>query len=113
MTDYIKSPGQRWKDDPAGDLIDAYHHNVSEELGTDGPQETFGHPDEARVGHLVEDDEGVRPDETPESIAHDSHDLEDLAVEEMAMHYVDEEPGDPQDNDDLPEGLRAALTEDR
>ena len=113
MTDYIKSPGQRWKDDPAGDLIDAYHHDVSEELGTDGPQETFGHPDEARVGHLVEDDEGVRPDVTPESVAHDSHDLEDLAVEEMAMHYVDEESDDPQDNDDLPESLRAALTEER
>ena len=33
MTDYERSPGQQWKDDPAADLIDAYHHHVSEELG--------------------------------------------------------------------------------
>ena len=109
MTDYERSPGQQWKDDPAADLIDAYHHHVSEELGTDGPEETFGHPDEARVGHLVGDDEGVRADETPESIAHDSHDVEDLAAEELAMHYVDEEAESGFDNDDLPEDLRAAL----
>ena len=82
---------------------------MSEELGTDGPEETFGHPDEALVGHLVGDDEGVRPDETPESIAHDSHDLEDLAAEELAMHYVDEDTDPGVDNDDLPEDLRAAL----
>jgi hypothetical protein len=110
MTDYERS-GQRWKDDPATDLIDAYHNHVSEELGTDGPAETFGHPDESRVGHLVEDDEGVRSDDTPETIAHDSHDLEDLAVEELAMHYVDEDSDRPDGNDDLPEYLRASLAE--
>ena len=61
------------------------------------------------MGHLVGDDEGVRADETPESIAHDSHDVEDLAAEELAMHYVDEEAESGFDNDDLPEDLRAAL----
>jgi Family of unknown function (DUF5709) len=110
MTDYERS-GQRWKDDPATDLIDAYHNHVSEELGTDGPAETFGHPDESLVGHLVEDDEGVRADETPETIAHDSGDLEDLAVEELAMHYVDEDSELPLDDDDLPDYLRASLAE--
>jgi hypothetical protein len=111
MTDYERS-GQPWKDDPASELIDVYHHDISEELGTDGPEETFGHPDESRVGHLVEEDEGVRSDETAEVIAFDTHDTEDLAAEELAMHYVDEEPDRlPGDNDDLPEDLRAALAE--
>jgi len=110
MTEYERS-GQRWKDDPAADVIDAFHNHVSEELGTDGPSETFGHPDESRVGHLIEDDEGSHPDETPETIAHDSHDVEDLAVEELAMHYVDEDSEQPDGNDDLPEYLRASLSE--
>lgn len=110
MTDYERS-GQPWKDDPAADLIGAYHHHISEELGTDGPEETFGHPDETRVGHLVEDDEGVRSDETAESIAFDTHDTEDLSSEELAMHYVDEESDDTLGDDDLPEELRAALAE--
>jgi hypothetical protein len=111
MTDYERS-GQPWKDDPANDLIDAYHHHVSEELGTDGPVETFGHPDETRVGHLVDENAPLR-DEVPESIAHDTHDVEDLAAEELAMHYVDEEADAVLDNDDLPEYLRVALTEER
>lgn len=110
MTEYERS-GQAWKDDPANDVIDAFHHHVSEELGTDGPSETFGHPDESRVGHLVDDDEGVRPDVTPESIAHDSGDLEDLAIEELAMHYVDEDSEASLGDDDLPEYLRATLAE--
>ncbi len=111
MTDYERSPGLLKRDDPAADLIEAYHHHVSEELGTDGPEATFGHPDEARVGHLVGDDEGVRADETPELIAYDTHNVEDLAAEELAMHYV-EDDGEPGfDNDDLPEDLRAALAE--
>jgi Family of unknown function (DUF5709) len=109
MTDYERS-GQPWKDDPAAELIGAYHHDISEELGTDGPEETFGHPDESRVGHLVEEDEGFRPDVTPESIAHDSHDIEDLSSEELAMHYVDDEES-LLDDDDLPEALRIALAE--
>ncbi len=110
MTDYERS-GQPWKDDPAAELIDAYYHHISEELGTEGPEETFGHPDESRVGHLIEDDEGVRGDDTAESVAFDSHDVEDLAVEELAMHYVQED--DEQSDDDLPEDLRAVLAEDR
>ncbi len=40
-----------------------------------------------------------------------SHDVEDLAVEELAMHYVDEDGEPGFDNDDLPEDLRAALAE--
>ena len=111
MTDYERSPGLLKRDDPAADLIEAYHHHVSEELGTDGPEATFGHPDEARVGHLVGDDEGVRADETPELIAHDTHNVEDLAAEELAMHYVEEDAEPGFDNDDLPEDLRAALAE--
>lgn len=111
MTDYERS-GQPWKDDPAAELIDVYHHNISEELGTDGPEETFGHPDETRVGHLVEEDEGFRPDETAEVIAFDTHDTEDLAAEELAMHYVDDESAASIDNDDdLPEEFRAAMAE--
>lgn len=111
MTDYENS-GQPWKDDPAAELIDAYYHHISEELGTEGPEETFGHPDESRVGHLVGDDEGVRRDDTPESVAFDSHDVEDLAAEELAMHYVDD-IGDEGTEDDLPEDLRSVLAEER
>ena len=111
MTEYERS-GQPWRDDPAAQVVDALYHDLSEELGTEGPQETFGHPDESLVGHLVGDDEGVRPDETPESIAHDSHDVEDLAAEELAMHYVDEDTEAGLSNDDLPEELRAALADE-
>lgn len=110
MTDYERSPGQQWKDDPAVELIDAYHHHVSEELGTDGPEETFGHPDESLVGHLVDDNPPLR-DDTAEALAHDTHDVEDLAVEELAMHYVDEDSEPEQTDDDLPEDLRAALAD--
>jgi hypothetical protein len=112
MTDYERS-GQRWKDDPALEVIDAYHHHVSEELGTDGPVETFGHPDETRVGHLVDDNLPLR-DDIPEALATDTHDLEDLSVEELAMHYVDEDAEASGDgDDDLPGYLRASLAEER
>jgi len=110
MTDYERS-GQPWKDDPAAAVVDRLYQDLSEELGTEGPQETFGHPDDTRVGHLVGDDEGVRRDDTPESIPHDSHDVEDLAAEELAMHYVDDEAAAGLGNDDLPENLRSALAE--
>ena len=110
MTDYERS-GQPWKDDPAKDLIGAYHSHISEELGTDGPEETFGHPDESRVGHLV-DDHGEQVDDVAESVAHDTHDVEDLSSEELAMHYVDEEVELSLDEgDDLPDYLRASLAE--
>ena len=80
-------------------------------LGTDGPVETFGHPDESRVGHLI-DDNAPLIDTSPESYAHDTHDLEDLAAEELAMHYVDEESeAELEGDDDLPEYLRASLAE--
>jgi hypothetical protein len=109
MTEYERM-GQPWKDDPATDLIDAYYHHVSEELGTDGPEETFGHPDESKVGHLV-DDHGQPVDDVAESVAHDTHDVEDLSSEELAMHYVDEESASADDGDDLPEYLRTSLAE--
>ncbi len=105
MTAYERS-GQPWREDPAVQVVDAMYQDISEDLGTEGPQETFGHPDESRVGHLVEDDEGVRADETAETIAHDTHDVEDLAVEELAMHYVDQ---DSDADDELPEDLRSSL----
>lgn len=113
MTDYERSPGQRWKDDPAGELIDAYLHNVSEELGTDGPVDTFGHPDENRLGHLVGEEEGVPAAETPDTVAHDSHDVQDLAAEELAMHYVDVEDSASPGSDDLPERLRVGMREEK
>ncbi len=110
MRDYERS-GQPWKDDPAVEVIEAYHQHVSEELGTDGPLETFGHPTEGLIGHLVD---GNAPllDTISESVAEDTHDLEGLTVEELAMHVVDDD-ADPGDDygDDLPEALRAALAD--
>jgi hypothetical protein len=111
MTEFMRS-GQPWKDDPATAVIRAIHDDVSEELGTDGPMETFGHPDESRVGHLVDDNLPLH-DDVAEALAHDTHDVEDLSVEELAMHYVDEEAEAALDgtDDDLPEYLRASLAE--
>ncbi len=45
------------------------------------------------------------------SIAHDSHNVEDLAAEELAMHYEEDESAAGLGNDDLPENLRSALAE--
>lgn len=109
MTDYERS-GQPWRDDPAATLVNELYHHISEELGTDGPQETFGHGDLTHVGHLVEDDEGAHTDETSDVIAHDSYDTEDLAAEELAMHYVDEDDAD--DLGDLPDAIRDELADE-
>jgi hypothetical protein len=111
VTDYERS-GQPWKDDPAAQLVDQLYQELSEELGTEGPVETFGHADDSHVGHLVEDDEGVRADETSDVIAHDSHDTEDLAAEELAMHYLDEDSEIEEDLADLPEDLRRRMAEE-
>lgn len=103
MTQYERS-GQPWRDDPAAQLVDELYQDISEELGTEGPAETFGNGDRFRVGHLVEDDEGYLVDETSDVIAHDSRDTEDLAAEELAMHIVDSE-----DDDDLADDLAVGL----
>ena len=105
MTEYERSR-RRKTGDPADEVIDAYLAYVSEELGTDGPAETFGHPDESLVGHLIED--GYMPQEHKHSdvMAFDSHDVDGLAAEELAMHYVDEDAQARADQDDLPGYLR-------
>ncbi len=81
--------GRGWQDDPARDVVEALFAELSEELGTDGPAETFGHPDESLVGRLIADDEGAHPDVTAEAVAHDSRDVVGLSPEEAALHYVD------------------------
>lgn len=101
--------GREKFDDPAQDVVEELFHAVSEELGTDGPAETFGHPAETVVGRLVEEDEGVRPDVTSEVLALDTHDLEDLTAEEAAMHMVTEE--DEQHDPSLTRRAREALEE--
>ena len=99
MTGY-ESSGQPWRDDPAVELIDAYHQHVSEELGTDSiTPDPVG---DGQVGHLVDENpplvEGIS-----QSYVHDTHDVADLAPEEQAMHYVDEELEAAMD--ELPESL--------
>jgi len=88
MTEYTKS-GQSWSEDPAQGVVGELFAEISRELGTDGPADTFGHPDESLVGHLVEDDRGADAHAEPDFMASDSHDVEDLSAEERAMHYVD------------------------
>ncbi|MEI7780119.1 MAG: DUF5709 domain-containing protein [Actinomycetes bacterium] len=106
MTRYDRTT-PTWREDPAHDVVDELLHEVSEELGTDGPEETFGHPDESVVGRLVDDDEGSHPHRNAEATAWDSHDKVDLSAEEAAMHFVDldaeddleAEPGDEEQLD--------------
>jgi hypothetical protein len=91
MTTYERT-GQGWKDDPAEDVVRELLDELSEHLGTDGPAETFGHPAEGLVGHLVDQPEMRRNGGMAhDAVALDTHDLEGLTVEEMAMHYIDEE----------------------
>lgn len=105
MTRYDRTT-PTWREDPAHDLVDELLHDISEELGTDGPEATFGHPDDTVCGRLIEDDEGVRPHLTAEAVAFDSHDRLELSAEESAMHYVDldaeedldAEPGEERDD---------------
>ena len=101
--------GREKVDDPAQDVGEELYHELSEELGTDGPAETFGHPDENVVGRLVEEDEGVRTDVTSEVLALDTHDVEDLSAEEAAMHMVTED--DEQRDPSLTRRAREALEE--
>jgi hypothetical protein len=92
-------------EDPAQEVVRELYQEISEELGTDGPAETFGHPDESVVGRLVEEDEGVHADVTAEALAFDSHDVEDLSAEEAAIHLVPEDEAEVQD----PELTRSVL----
>jgi len=96
-------------EDPAQDVVDELYRNISEELGTDGPAETFGHPEEGVVGRLVEEDEGSRSDTTAESVAFDSHDVEELSAEEAAIHIVADPEAEEQDDPSLTRSAREAL----
>ena len=78
-------------EDPAEDVVKELFEEISADLGTDTPIETFGHPDNAVVGRLIEDDEGAHPDITAEALAKDSHDTENLSAEEAAVHWVNED----------------------
>ena len=82
---------QEKREDPANDVVEELYNEISADLGTDGPTETFGHPKENVVGRLVEEDEGAHPDVTAEALATDSHDTSDLSAEEAAVHFVRED----------------------
>lgn len=92
MTEYERS-GQPWRDDPAATLVDELYRQISEELGTDGPAATFGHGDLHHLGHLVGGEAGVVAEDSTDVLALDSLDTEDLAAEELAMHYLDDAGG--------------------
>ena len=113
MTGFIRGEfegtGQKWVDDPANAVIDRIQEEFSDELGTDGPEETFGHPDESVVGRLVEDDAGTGPDLTREAVAHDSHDATDLSAEESAIHMVEEDDDTEVSDPDITDDVRAEL----
>jgi hypothetical protein len=81
--------------DPAREVVEELYTELSRELGTDGPAETFGHPDENVVGRLVEDDEGAHADTTAEALATDSHDTTNLTAEEAAVHFVEDDSEQP------------------
>jgi hypothetical protein len=108
MTEYTSS-GQKWLDDPAQGVVGELYAEISRELGTDGPADTFGHPDESAVGHLVEDDHGSEEHHESDVLASDSHDLEDLSAEERAMHLVDPDDLDDEADPDLAADARARL----
>ncbi len=108
MTEYT-STGQKWLDDPAQGVVGELYAEISRELGTDGPADTFGHPDESAVGHLVEDDHGVDRHADSDLLASDSHDLEDLSIEERAMHLVDPDDLTDDADPDLASDARASL----
>jgi hypothetical protein len=87
----VSRRGNKANDDkPGSEVVEELYTELSRELGTDGPIETFGHPDENVVGRLVEDDKGAGPDLTAEALATDSHDTTDLTAEESAVHLVPE-----------------------
>ena len=94
--------------DPAQAVVDELYTELSRELGTDGPAETFGHPEENVVGRLVEEDEGAHPDITAEALATDSHDTTDLTAEEAAVHFVSDS-GDEQGDVTLTPAVREEL----
>lgn len=113
MTKFIsgefESTGQKWADDPANAVADELLNEFSEELGTDGPADTFGNNGHSQVGRLVEDDEGTRPDTTAEAVAHDSHDDQDLTAEEAAIHVISDDPDQELEDPDLSDEVREEL----
>lgn len=112
MTAYQPTAG-KWRDDPARDVVEELYHDLSEDLGTDGPEATFGHPRAVPVGRLVEDDLDARAGHYDDTLAWDSHDVDALTAEEAAMHLVDDEELDRSAEEaELPRAVRAALRSD-
>lgn len=66
------------------DVLAAVDQDADESEGVDDP---FSQESGQHVGRLVEDDEGARPDETAETVAHDAGtDGGGFSAEESAMH---------------------------
>lgn len=100
-----QSPFGRSGDDPAGSVVSELYAEISRELGTDGPQETFGHPQEGRIGHLVEDDHGMGSHDDYSFSADDSHDVLDLSAEEQAMHVMTDDEFDDEFGNESSDGM--------
>ena len=113
MTKFIngefETSGQKWLDDPANAVADELLHELSEDLGTDGPAETFGNHSNGEVGRLVDEDAVAGEDRTHEAIAHDSHDALDLTAEEAAIHLISDDPDQDLDDPDLTDDVRDEL----
>ena len=102
-----------WDEDPANAVVAELYADISRDLGTDGPADTFGHPVEGRLGHLVEDDRGMGSHDDRDYLGTDSGDLEDLSAEEQAMHVMTDVELDEQLDPDISPGAFAALTDPR
>jgi hypothetical protein len=75
--------GSGWYVEPGGDIVtDEDEATYDESVGPADPH--------IEPGRLVEDDEGVRPDEQEDAVARDSGDRSDLSAEEAAIHVIDE-----------------------
>lgn len=76
-----------------GEVGDDVVAALEQELEEKGESVEAAQPDHlayGRVPRLTEPDDAFGSDETSESIAIDTHDVEDLSSEEGAMHIVDE-----------------------
>jgi hypothetical protein len=73
-----------WYVDPEDGPVQAEDDRTYDEAY--GPSDPVQHD-----GRLVEDDEGVREDQTPEAVAHiAAGDHADMTAEEAAVHVVDD-----------------------
>lgn len=92
MTIYERT-NQPWDEDPAELLAEELLHEFSDHIETESaPLRHEG------IGHLVDQPERRRNGVVfHDLVAMDSHDFEDLSIEELAMHVVSE--------DDLDNGL--------